>query len=143
MGDDDAMLDVVASANIASGFHAGDPAIMRRTCALAVEKGVRIEAHVGYRDLAGFGRRTMVVAPDELAGGGYGAQRGLPGWKEGIAEPPARAPGFFGLLTVRCVIRRFHAPHPLERVAGREWSTGHTPSTVGPPPLSIRPVRGD
>ncbi|MCU1640845.1 MAG: hypothetical protein JWN03_1120 [Nocardia sp.] len=61
MGDDAAMLEVVTSANIACGFHAGDPSIMRRTCALAVEGGVRIGAHVGYRDLAGFGRRALAV----------------------------------------------------------------------------------
>jgi 5-oxoprolinase (ATP-hydrolysing) subunit A len=66
MGDDAAMLDIVTSANIACGFHAGDPSIMRRTCALAVEKGVRIGAHVGYRDLVGFGRRAIAVEPDEL-----------------------------------------------------------------------------
>ncbi|MFG3616377.1 LamB/YcsF family protein [Nocardia sp. NPDC047654] len=66
MGDDAAMLDIVTSANIACGFHAGDPVIMRRTCALAVRKGVRIGAHVGYRDLAGFGRREIAVAPGEL-----------------------------------------------------------------------------
>ncbi|MEV6770859.1 5-oxoprolinase subunit PxpA [Nocardia sp. NPDC051030] len=66
MGDDAAMLDVVTSANIACGFHAGDPAIMRRTCGLAVERGVRIGAHVGHRDLAGFGRRAIAVSPDEV-----------------------------------------------------------------------------
>jgi UPF0271 protein len=66
MGDDAAMLDIVTSANIACGFHAGDPSIMRSTCALAVEKGVRIGAHVGYRDLAGFGRRAIAVEPAEL-----------------------------------------------------------------------------
>ncbi|WP_194832473.1 LamB/YcsF family protein [Nocardia sp. XZ_19_369] len=66
MGDDAAMLDIVTSANIACGFHAGDPSIMRRTCALAVEKGVRIGAHVGYRDLAGFGRREITMDPAEL-----------------------------------------------------------------------------
>ncbi|WP_406268389.1 LamB/YcsF family protein [Nocardia sp. NBC_00881] len=66
MGDDAAMLDIVTSANIACGFHAGDPTIMRRTCLLAVEKGVRIGAHVGYRDLAGFGRREIAVAPAEI-----------------------------------------------------------------------------
>ncbi|MBL1073220.1 LamB/YcsF family protein [Nocardia sp. 2] len=66
MGDDAAMLDVVSSANIACGFHAGDPSIMRRTCALAVERGVRIGAHVGYRDLAGFGRRALAVPASEL-----------------------------------------------------------------------------
>ncbi|UGT40511.1 LamB/YcsF family protein [Nocardia yamanashiensis] len=66
MGDDAAMLDVVTSANIACGFHAGDPSIMRRTCALAVERGVRIGAHVGYRDLPGFGRRAIDIAPADL-----------------------------------------------------------------------------
>ncbi|WP_194816605.1 LamB/YcsF family protein [Nocardia sp. XZ_19_385] len=66
MGDDVAMLDIVTSANIACGFHAGDPSIMRRTCALAVGKGVRIGAHVGYRDLVGFGRRALAVPPAEL-----------------------------------------------------------------------------
>lgn len=65
--DNDALLDVVTSANIACGFHAGDPPTMRRVCRLAVAKGVRIGAHVGYRDLAGFGRRRMDIAPDELA----------------------------------------------------------------------------
>lgn len=66
MGDDAAMLDIVTSANIACGFHAGDPSIMRRTCGLAVAKGVRIGAHVGYRDLAGFGRREVTMDPAEL-----------------------------------------------------------------------------
>ncbi|GAA5046387.1 LamB/YcsF family protein [Nocardia callitridis] len=66
MGDDAAMLDIVTSANIACGFHAGDPTIMRRTCGLAVERGVRIGAHVGYRDLAGFGRRAIEVDPAQL-----------------------------------------------------------------------------
>ncbi|MGW4846729.1 LamB/YcsF family protein [Nocardia brasiliensis] len=66
MGDDAAMLDIVTSANIACGFHAGDPSIMRRTCELAVAKEVRIGAHVGYRDLAGFGRREITMDPAEL-----------------------------------------------------------------------------
>ncbi|MBB5917082.1 UPF0271 protein [Nocardia transvalensis] len=67
MGDDAALLEVVTSANIACGFHAGDPAIMRRTCELAVARGVCIGAHISYRDLAGFGRRAMAVPPRELA----------------------------------------------------------------------------
>lgn len=61
MGDDRAMLDVVTSANIACGFHAGDPDIMARTAALAKEKGVAIGAHPGFNDLAGFGRRAIPV----------------------------------------------------------------------------------
>jgi UPF0271 protein len=67
MGDDEAMLDIVTSANIACGFHAGDPSVMRRVCELAAERGVAIGAHVGYHDLAGFGRRALDIAPDALA----------------------------------------------------------------------------
>lgn len=67
LGDDDALLDVVTSANVACGFHAGDPATMRRVCTEASARGVVIGAQVGYRDLAGFGRRRMDVEPDELA----------------------------------------------------------------------------
>lgn len=66
MGDDAAMLDIVTSANIACGFHAGDPSIMRRTCEVAVAKGVRIGAHIGYRDQAGFGRRAIAIDPRDL-----------------------------------------------------------------------------
>jgi UPF0271 protein len=65
--DDDALLAVVTSANVACGFHAGDPATMRRVCERAAEHGVRIGAQVSYRDLAGFGRRSMDVPADELA----------------------------------------------------------------------------
>ena len=66
LGDDLALLDVLTSANVACGFHAGDPLIMRRVCAAAVERGVTIGAQVSYRDLAGFGRREMDVATPEL-----------------------------------------------------------------------------
>ncbi|MEV0261713.1 5-oxoprolinase subunit PxpA [Streptomyces sp. NPDC050617] len=65
--DDDSLLSVVTSANVACGFHAGDPSTMRRVCDLAAERGVGIGAQVSYRDLAGFGRRSMDVPPDELA----------------------------------------------------------------------------
>ena len=67
LGDDDALLGVVTSANVACGFHAGDPSIMRRVCERAVAGAVAIGAQVSYRDLAGFGRRFMDVAPAELA----------------------------------------------------------------------------
>lgn len=60
-GDDEALLNVVTSANIACGFHAGDPTIMRRVCEQAASAGVAIGAHVSYRDLAGFGRRFIDV----------------------------------------------------------------------------------
>jgi UPF0271 protein len=66
MGDDAAMLDIVASANIACGGHAGDPDTMRRTVRLAVERGVSIGAHPGYPDLQGFGRRPMQLSTVEL-----------------------------------------------------------------------------
>ncbi|MFC5724285.1 LamB/YcsF family protein [Streptomyces gamaensis] len=65
--DDDSLLSVVTSANVACGFHAGDPSTMRRVCESAAEHGVRIGAQVSYRDLAGFGRRAMDVPPGELA----------------------------------------------------------------------------
>jgi 5-oxoprolinase (ATP-hydrolysing) subunit A len=66
LGDDEAMLDVVTSANVACGFHAGDPTTLKRACAEAAARGVVIGAQVGYRDLAGFGRRYMDVAPEDL-----------------------------------------------------------------------------
>ncbi|WIB59625.1 5-oxoprolinase subunit PxpA [Curtobacterium sp. MCLR17_007] len=66
MGDDPAMLDVVSSANIACGAHAGDPVIMLATARAAAARGVAVGAHVAYRDLAGFGRRPVHVTPDEL-----------------------------------------------------------------------------
>ena len=66
MGDDDALLGIVSSANVACGFHAGDPDILRRVCARAAERGVAIGAQVSYRDLAGFGRRSIDVPAASL-----------------------------------------------------------------------------
>ena len=66
LGDDDAMLDIVTSANLACGFHAGNPVGLARACRAAAARGVRIGAQVGYFDLAGFGRRRIEVAPEEL-----------------------------------------------------------------------------
>jgi len=66
LGDDDAMLELVTSANIACGFHAGDPTTLLATCESAAARGVRIGAQVGYRDLAGFGRRFIDVSPKDL-----------------------------------------------------------------------------
>ncbi|GAA3308233.1 LamB/YcsF family protein [Streptomyces cinereospinus] len=65
--DDEQLLSVVTSANVACGFHAGDAPTMRRVCELAAARGVTIGAQVSYRDLAGFGRRAMEVPPAELA----------------------------------------------------------------------------
>ncbi|WP_426228446.1 LamB/YcsF family protein [Pseudarthrobacter sp. DSP2-3-2b1] len=67
LGDDNAMFASVSSANVACGFHAGDPSVIRRTCREAAAAGVAIGAHVGYRDLAGFGRRFLDISPSELA----------------------------------------------------------------------------
>lgn len=66
MGDDAAMLGLVNSANIACGFHAGDPQVMRRTLHAARRNGVSIGAHPAFPDLQGFGRRAMHIQPDEL-----------------------------------------------------------------------------
>lgn len=67
LGDDAAIMEQVSSASIACGFHAGDPSTMRQSCATAAAKGVTIGAHPSYRDLAGFGRRFMDIAPGELS----------------------------------------------------------------------------
>ena len=66
LGDDDALLGVVTSANVACGFHAGDASIMRLVCQRAAEHGVAIGAQVGYRDLPGFGRRFIDIEPKAL-----------------------------------------------------------------------------
>jgi 5-oxoprolinase (ATP-hydrolysing) subunit A len=65
LGTDEEILEFVTSANIACGFHAGDPCTMRKTVKLALEKGVEIGAHPGLPDLAGFGRRYMEISPQE------------------------------------------------------------------------------
>jgi len=67
MGDDTALLDIISSANIACGFHAGDPDVMAATMARAVKNDVGIGAHPGFPDLQGFGRRKMTMRPDEVA----------------------------------------------------------------------------
>ena len=66
LGDDDAMLDIVTSANLACGFHAGNPVGLAAACRAAERRRVRIGAQVGYFDLAGFGRRRIEVEPAEL-----------------------------------------------------------------------------
>ena len=66
LGEDSVLLDIVTSANIACGFHAGDPVVMADTVQQAVRKEVAIGAHPGYPDLQGFGRRAMALSPSEL-----------------------------------------------------------------------------
>lgn len=67
LGDDNALLGIITSANVACGFHAGDPSTMRKVCEQAANNGVKIGAQVSYRDLAGFGRRFIDADPTELA----------------------------------------------------------------------------
>lgn len=67
MGQDSALLDVITSANIACGFHAGDPDVMAATMRMAQDKGVGIGAHPGFQDLQGFGRRRIKLPDDSLA----------------------------------------------------------------------------
>jgi UPF0271 protein len=66
MGFDEEMMQYISSANVAGGFHAGDPHVMRKTVALAKENGVAVGIHSGYRDLVGFGRREIQMSPDEV-----------------------------------------------------------------------------
>jgi len=66
LGNDRAILEFISSANIACGFHAGDPTVMNRTVDLALKHGVSIGAHPGYPDLQGFGRRAMSFSPEEV-----------------------------------------------------------------------------
>jgi UPF0271 protein len=66
IGEDEALIPLVSSVNVAAGFHAGDPVVMERTVELAVRAGVAIGAHPGYPDLAGFGRRAMALSPAEI-----------------------------------------------------------------------------
>lgn len=66
LGDDEALLDLITSANVACGFHGGDPSTMHRVCAAAARRGVAVGAQVGYRDLAGFGRRHIAYDFAEL-----------------------------------------------------------------------------
>ncbi|MEY8841933.1 LamB/YcsF family protein [Cribrihabitans sp. XS_ASV171] len=80
MGDDASLLDIVTSANIACGFHAGDPDVMAETMRVAARKGVGIGAHPGFPDLQGFGRRKMSVSHDSLRNMvryQFGAARGM------------------------------------------------------------------
>jgi UPF0271 protein len=67
LGDDDALMPHLTSANVACGFHGGDPHVMRKTVALAIEHGVGVGAHVAFPDLIGFGRRRMAASPGEIA----------------------------------------------------------------------------
>lgn len=66
MGEDEALVPIITSANVACGAHAGDPVVIERTVRLAARHGVAVGAHPGYPDLAGFGRRDLAMSPEEL-----------------------------------------------------------------------------
>ena len=66
IGNDEAMMPYITSANIACGSHAGDPMVMDRTVALAARHGVGVGAHPGFPDLQGFGRRPLTLSPAEI-----------------------------------------------------------------------------
>ena len=85
MGDDAALLEVVTSANIACGAHAGDPSVMAATMRLAAARGVGIGAHPGFADLQGFGRRRISLSAEELGN--------LIAWQLGAAQGIARSVG--------------------------------------------------
>lgn len=85
MGDDTSLLDIVTSANIACGFHAGDPDVMASTMRTALEKGVGIGAHPGFNDLQGFGRQRLSLPADKL--------RNMVQYQIGAAQAIARANG--------------------------------------------------
>jgi UPF0271 protein len=67
MGEDEAMMEIVSSANVACGYHAGDPVIMDRTVRMTLGRDIDLGAHVGFPDLMGFGRRPIQADPLELA----------------------------------------------------------------------------
>ncbi|WOF22930.1 5-oxoprolinase subunit PxpA [Microbacterium betulae] len=86
-GNDPDLLRIVDLANVACGFHAGDPGIMRETVALATESGVRVGAHPGLPDLVGFGRRRMALRPDEAADLVVYQTGALVGFLDAVGEP--------------------------------------------------------
>jgi UPF0271 protein len=101
MGDDEAILNIVSSANIACGFHAGDPEIMARTFALAKARNVAVGAHPGFPDLWGFGRRNMAFSMGEierLVAYQIGAAQALATWS-GHPITHIKAHGALGNLT--------------------------------------------
>ncbi|MEY2755013.1 MAG: hypothetical protein RJB65_1371 [Actinomycetota bacterium] len=92
-GPDEELLALVTSANVACGFHAGDPSLIRSTCAIAARNGVAVGAQVSYPDLAGFGRRFLDMAPNELRDavvyqiGALGALARVEGTAVGYVKP--------------------------------------------------------
>ena len=126
LGDDDAMLGVVTSANLACGFHAGSPARLATTCRSASQRGVNIGAQVGYPDLVGFGRRFIDVAPEDLTAdviyqiGGLPARAHTAGSKVSYVKPHGAL--YNTIVThreqARAVAQAVHAVDPSLPVLG-------------------------
>ena len=132
IADDDALLTVVTGANIACGFHAGDPSAMRRACVTAVRHGVAIGAHVGYRDLAGFGRRFLDIDPAELTDdvlyqlGALSAFAAAAGGRVGYVKPHGALYGAIGsderqAGAVVEAVRQFDPSLPVLGMPGSRW----------------------
>lgn len=123
MGDDAAMLAQVSSANIACGFHAGDPLTMRSTAGHAASAGVAIGAHVAYRDLAGFGRRFLDAAPDELSADVYYQLCALDGMARAAGDQ-VRYVKPHGALYHACLHHRPHAQAVVDALTLFAEATG-------------------
>ncbi|GII79551.1 UPF0271 protein [Sphaerisporangium rufum] len=132
LGDDEALLSIVTSANVACGFHAGDPSIMRRTCETAAARGVAIGAQVGYSDLAGFGRRFIEVAPETLADeiiyqiGALDAFARLAGGRVGYVKPHGALYNAIvhheeQAAAVVAAVRAYDPGLPVLGLPGSEW----------------------
>jgi UPF0271 protein len=132
IADDDALLAVVTGANIACGFHAGDPPTMRRACVTAVRNGVAIGAHVGYRDLAGFGRRFIDVEPAALTDevlyqlGALSAFTAVAGGRIGYVKPHGALYAAIGTDDGQAgavveAVRQFDPALPVLGMPGSRW----------------------
>ncbi|CAK9074164.1 5-oxoprolinase subunit A (5-OPase subunit A) (5-oxoprolinase (ATP-hydrolyzing) subunit A), partial [Durusdinium trenchii] len=118
LGDDAALLDIVTSANVACGFHAGDPCVMAHTMRVAVAKGVGIGAHPGFADLQGFGRREMQMSDAEL--------RSLVQYQIGAAQALARAAGGRAETALHSAVRALGCAYAAEVFADRGYAEDGT-----------------
>jgi 5-oxoprolinase (ATP-hydrolysing) subunit A len=132
LGDDEALIGLVTSANVACGFHAGDPPTLRRSCELAAARGVTVGAQVSYRDLAGFGRRFIDVAPDDL--------RDDVRYQLGALQAFARQAGTevrylkpHGALYHAVVTNEGQAAAVIAAIAGERTATGEPLAVLGLP----------
>ncbi len=132
LGDDEGLLAVVTSANVACGFHAGDPATLLRTCRVAAARGVAVGAQVGYRDLAGFGRRFVDYARADLVAdvlyqvGALDALARAAGTRVGYVKP-------HGALYGAVVHHEEQAGAVVEAVAALDDGTGRGLPVLGLP----------